>query len=86
MIDLFHDEELPRFVLGRQIRVQKNRGQLKMTSERIDYLYEVMDPSVPMMMRQRPAGSLPLRAEVIASDGYARFASRKDSCRIWPRN
>jgi hypothetical protein len=29
MIDLFHDEELPRFVLGRQIRVQKNRGQLK---------------------------------------------------------
>jgi hypothetical protein len=28
MIDLFHDEELPRFVLGRQIRVQKNRGQL----------------------------------------------------------
>jgi GGDEF domain-containing protein len=32
-------------------------------------------PSVPTMMRQRPAGSLPLRAEVTASDGYARFAS-----------
>ena len=30
-------------------------------------------PSVPMMMRHRPAGSLPLRAEIAASDGYARF-------------
>ena len=30
-------------------------------------------PSVPMMMRHRPAGSLPLRAEVTASDGYAYF-------------
>jgi hypothetical protein len=30
-------------------------------------------PSVPMTMRQRPAVSLPLRAEVAASDGYARF-------------
>ena len=30
-------------------------------------------PSVPMMMRHRPAGSLPLRAEVTASDGYAHF-------------
>ena len=30
-------------------------------------------PSVPMMMRQRPAGSLPLRAEVSASDGYAPY-------------
>ncbi len=32
-------------------------------------------PSVPMMMRHRPAGSLPLRAEVTTSDGYARFDS-----------
>ncbi len=32
-------------------------------------------PSVPMMLRQRPAGSLPLRAEVVAPDGYACFAS-----------
>jgi len=32
------------------------------------------DPSVPTMMRHRPAGSLPLRAEVTTSDGYARFA------------
>jgi site-specific recombinase XerD len=32
-------------------------------------------PSVPMMMRQRPAGSLPLRAKVAASNGYARFDS-----------
>ena len=30
-------------------------------------------PSVPMMMRHRPAGSLPLRAEVTASDGYEYF-------------
>jgi hypothetical protein len=30
-------------------------------------------PSVPMMLRQRPAGSLPLRAEVTASNGYAPF-------------
>ena len=30
-------------------------------------------PSVPMMMRHRPAGSLPLRAEVTASDGYEHF-------------
>ena len=30
-------------------------------------------PSVPMMMRQAPAGSLPLRAEVTTSNGYARF-------------
>ena len=30
-------------------------------------------PSVPMMMRHRPAGSLPLRAEVRRSDGYAHF-------------
>jgi hypothetical protein len=28
-------------------------------------------PSVPMMMRQAPAGSLPLRAEVTTSNGYA---------------
>jgi hypothetical protein len=33
----------------------------------------VRAPSVPMMMRHRPAGSLPLRAEIAASDGYARF-------------
>jgi hypothetical protein len=32
MIDLFHDGKLPRFLLGRQIRVQKNRGQLKASS------------------------------------------------------
>jgi len=32
-------------------------------------------PSVPTMLRQRAGGSLPLRAEVTASDGYARFAS-----------
>jgi len=34
---------------------------------------ESRPPSVTMMMRQRPAGSLPLRAKVTASDGYARF-------------
>jgi DNA topoisomerase-3 len=33
-----------------------------------------LDPSVPTMMRHIPAGSLPLRAEVTTSDGYARFA------------
>ena len=46
----------------------------------------VVHPSVPTTMRQRPAGSLPLRAEVTASNGYARFAEQKDSCRIWPRD
>lgn len=30
-------------------------------------------PSVPMTMRHRPIGSSPLRAEVTASDGYARI-------------
>jgi len=30
-------------------------------------------PSVPTMMRQSPPGSLPLRAEVTASDGYAPY-------------
>jgi hypothetical protein len=33
----------------------------------------ITTPSVPMMMRQAPAGSLPLRAEVTTSNGYARF-------------
>jgi hypothetical protein len=30
-------------------------------------------PSVPTMMRQSPPGSLPLRAEVKTSDGYAPY-------------
>jgi hypothetical protein len=30
-------------------------------------------PSVPMMLRQSPAGSLPLRAEVETSHGYAPY-------------
>jgi hypothetical protein len=30
-------------------------------------------PSVPMMLRQSPAGSLPLRAEVETSHGYASY-------------
>ena len=30
-----------------------------------------VSPSVPMTVRHRPIGSLPLRAEVTASDGYA---------------
>jgi hypothetical protein len=34
---------------------------------------EAAYPSVPMKLRHRPAGSLPLRAEVAASNGYARF-------------
>ena len=36
---------------------------------------QLLEPSVPMIVRQRPAGSLPLRAKVTASDGYARFDS-----------
>ena len=39
------------------------------------YAAKMGAPSVPMMMRQRPAGSLRLRAKVAASDGYARFDS-----------
>ena len=31
----------------------------------------LIDPSVPTMLRQSPAGSLPLRAEVKTSHGYA---------------
>jgi hypothetical protein len=38
-----------------------------------DQLVGIGKPSVPMMMRHRAAGSLPLRAEVTASDGYAHF-------------
>jgi hypothetical protein len=30
-------------------------------------------PSVPMMLRQSPTGSLPLRAEVETSHGYASY-------------
>jgi hypothetical protein len=33
----------------------------------------VQAPSVPTMMRQSPPGSLPLRAEVKTSDGYAPY-------------
>ena len=38
-------------------------------------------PSVPIMLRQATPGSLPSRAEVNASDGYARYSLREDSCR-----
>ena len=43
-------------------------------------------PSVPITMRQRPVGSLPLRAEVTPSHGYADHPLRKDSCRLWRRD
>jgi site-specific recombinase XerD len=35
--------------------------------------YKAALPSVPMMLRQSPAGSLPLRAEVETSHGYAPY-------------
>jgi len=38
-------------------------------------------PSVPTMLRQATPGSLPLRAEVKASNGYAPSRLRKDTCR-----
>jgi len=38
-------------------------------------------PSVPMMLRQVPPGSLPLKAKVTASHGHARYSLRKGSCR-----
>ena len=47
-------------------------GRAEGTS-RTDTVGRIAGPSVPMMLRQRPAGSLPLRAEVSASDGYAPY-------------
>ena len=46
---------------------------LQMTSKPGERRFYGQIPSVPMMLRQRPAGSLPLRAEVSASDGYAPY-------------
>jgi hypothetical protein len=42
-------------------------------AEEISSGVSVFEPSVPMMLRQSPAGSLPLRAEVETSHGYASY-------------
>ena len=43
--------------------------------ENFPKFWEYLDklPSVPTMLRQSPAGSLPLRAEVETSHGYAPY-------------
>ena len=56
---------------GEALRILVNEAS---KIERARFLNARPHPSVPTMMRHRPAGSLPLRAEVTTSDGYARFA------------
>ena len=65
-------------------------GEPSNFSQRITKLRNVADsyftklpPSVPTTMRQTPAGSLALRAEVYRSDGYACFDTHSDPRRLW---
>jgi len=57
--------------LGSSPRVRGTLEAARQELERIRFISAC--PSVPMMLRQSPTGSLPLRAEVETSHGYASY-------------
>jgi uncharacterized protein (DUF2267 family) len=58
-------------LVAAQLPPQFPQDALSVTKAVFDLLWK--EPSVPMMLRQSPAGSLPLRAEVETSHGYAPY-------------